>query len=288
MPRMRLHLSVGDNRRPPRRPGIESMLVTALDHDSSGRVSLEVIGVELYTFDVSSPREPDYCPVVPGSTAPLRLPSVAHVCRPAGKDQVLPVAVVHVAAGDDESAVLHRREVDFTLRREHALVGLDVTMNPQTCDSTVGKNVEPEVRHLALIFDSKLVDGIPQQRDFREKRSPSHLVAAEPAGRWNTFDRCRIDARSLRVVAGEVRSVDYDTANDPGRTESNYRPVVPRASAAARLPAVHPFAALGICPLAPLGRARLEERFLRSEELVIRRQNRAAEALGREIDEVGE
>jgi len=47
-------------------------------------------------------------------------------------------------------------------------------------------------------------------------------------------------------------------------------------AAAARLPAVHPLAALRVEALAPLGRVRLHESLLRREELVVRREHGAA------------
>src|SRR5687767_5130932 len=82
--------------------------VGCLDHGTSRSVALEVVRVELDPLYHPATREADDRPVVSGPAPAFRLPSVTHVGRAAGKDQILPMTVVHVAALDDESAVLHR------------------------------------------------------------------------------------------------------------------------------------------------------------------------------------
>ena len=57
-------------------------------------------------------------------------------------------------------------------------------------------------------------------------------------------------------------------------------------AAAARLPAVHPFAAVGVFVFAPDGIGGKDQAFLRREELVVGGNHRSAKPLGGEIDEV--
>ena len=96
-------------------------------------------------------------------------------------------------------------------------------------------------------------------------------------------------AHDSRIVAGEERGVDDDAAHDAaarrgGRCTS--RAPRPELAAAARLPAVHPLAAIGVLALAPHRRRRLDQVLLRREELVVGGDDRAAEAFRREIDEI--
>jgi len=59
-------------------------------------------------------------------------------------------------------------------------------------------------------------------------------------------------------------------------------------AAAPRFPAVHPLSPVGVLVLAPDRLRRLDEVLPGSEELVVRRDGRAAQAFGSEVDEVGE
>ena len=71
-----------------------------------------------------------------------------------------------------------------------------------------------------------------------------------------------------------------DATNDAGRPQSDDAPVVIAAVATPTgFPAVHPFAALGVFAFAPLGRAGLDQVFLRREKLVVGGNDRGAEAL---------
>ena len=79
----------------------------------AGRVALEVMGVDLHALDRAGGAEPNDRPVVAAAATAPRLPAVAHVRAAPGHDQVLAVAEEHVAARDDEAAVLHRREIDL-------------------------------------------------------------------------------------------------------------------------------------------------------------------------------
>src|SRR6185295_15210621 len=95
-------------------------------------------------------------------------------------------------------------------------------------------------------------------------------------------------ARFLRIVSGEEAGVDYDAPYDPRQPEPNDRPVVPRVASAARLPSVHPFSALCVHALAPLGLRGLEHGFLGCEELVVCGQHGATKAFRGEVREMCE
>ena len=85
-----------------------------------------------------------------------------------------------------------------------------------------------------------------------------------------------------------MRRVHHDSAHDAGEPQPHDAEVVAGLPAPARLPAVHPFPALGVGVLAPLGRVGLQEVFLAREELVVRVQDGAAQGLDGEVGEVGE
>src|SRR5205814_4353766 len=73
-----------------------------------------------------------------------------------------------------------------------------------------------------------------------------------------------------------------------GSAESEDGEVVSGSALAAALPAVHPFAAIGVVVLFPYRRVWLEEIFFLGEEIVGRIEHRTAEPLGREIDQIAE
>src|SRR5207248_1246592 len=72
------------------------------------RVPLEMTRVDLVATDGPLGAEPDDRPVVAGTAPPLRLPPVAHLRSVARHDQVVPRPEEHVAARDDDAAVLGR------------------------------------------------------------------------------------------------------------------------------------------------------------------------------------
>ena len=101
-------------------------------------------------------------------------------------------------------------------------------------------------------------------------------------------DGAGVERAGLGVVAAEVGGVDDDAARHAGQAEADDRPVVPRLAAAPRLPAVHPLADDGVPPLDEDGGRGFQEVLLGREEFVVRRQHGAAQALRREVHEVGE
>src|SRR5699024_3596168 len=89
-------------------------------------------------------------------------------------------------------------------------------------------------------------------------------------------------------VSRKETGIDDDAMNASGKAESDDGPIVAGSAPPARLPAVHPLSALGIDSFSPFGGARLDQPFLRREELVVSRDDRAAKALAGKIDEFRE
>src|SRR4029077_4204382 len=98
----------------------------------------------------------------------------------------------------------------------------------------------------------------------------------------------RLDGASLGRIADEVTGVHDDAADVSRESQADDAPVVARLAPAPRLPAVHPFPAVRVLVLPEDRPRRLEKALLRPEELVVRRDDRAADALGGEVDEIGE
>src|SRR5215213_558818 len=93
--------------------GREPALLPRADFERTalGEVTLEVRGVHFDAAYVSARAELYHAPVVAGAASSFSLPAVAHVGGAAGHDEVVTVAEELVARGDDEPAVLDRREV---------------------------------------------------------------------------------------------------------------------------------------------------------------------------------
>src|SRR5437016_13228974 len=92
----------------------------------------------------------------------------------------------------------------------------------------------------------------------------------------------------MGIVAAKEAGVDNGALDHAGRAEADDREVVARRALAAALPAVHPFAAVGVLVLLPDRRGRFEEILLFREVVVGRVEHRAAEAFGSEIDQIAE
>src|SRR5205823_8502066 len=78
------------------------------------------------------------------------------------------------------------------------------------------------------------------------------------------------EGAGLRVVAFEVRGIYDDAVRDAGKAEPDDAPVVPWSPAAARLPAVHPFAERRVFAFDEDRLRRVEQVFLGREEFVVR------------------
>ena len=92
----------------------------------------------------------------------------------------------------------------------------------------------------------------------------------------------------LRVIAAKVAGVNYDTANNSGKPETNDAPIKAGRTSPPALPPIHPLAFVGVAPLDPLGRRGFEQVLFLGEVLVGRVEREAARQIGGEIGEVFE
>src|SRR5262245_24896712 len=164
----------------------------------------------------------------------LRLPAIAHVRRVARHDQVVPRPEEHVAAGDDEAAVLRGREIYIAAFAEPIPVGDDVAVRPKPRDTAVWVDAETQMGCSRGFGDREQVVRVAFERPARQNLDPVRPVAL-------------VDRARLRIVPLEMRRLDVDAANDAAHTEADDAPVVNvgrQIAAAARLPAVHPLAAV--------------------------------------------
>ena len=131
---------------PESRSGDEIRRVADFERAALRGVALEVVGVDLDPLDRPAGRQPNDGPVVPGTTTTLGLPAIAHVGGAARQDEVVPVAEEHVAAPDDQAAVLERGEIgeDAGLERR---IPRRFAVDSQPGHAAVGIDVEPEMGH---------------------------------------------------------------------------------------------------------------------------------------------
>src|SRR4029078_10487817 len=158
--------------------------VRRLDHHAPRSVALEMIGVELDSLDSSSLRKSYDRPVIAWSTATFCFPSISHVCRSSRKNQILTMAVVHVAAFHDVSTICHRGEIDFAHIREDGVRRNYFTMHSKARDSAVRKDVETKMRDSATTAHLDHVPGIPFELSFAENLFPPRLTSSEPLRSW--------------------------------------------------------------------------------------------------------
>src|SRR5437879_13803306 len=81
--------------------------------------------------------------------------------------------------------------------------------------------------------------------------------------------------------------IDVDLFDDAAQSQLNDTPIMSWGATAAGLPSIHPFAAVGVLIGDEDSAAGLHEILLRREELIVREQCDAADALSREINESG-
>src|SRR4026209_457910 len=112
MPAVWLNRRFSDQCLPVRFVTIElSADVGRLEHRTRRRISLEMVGIDFDALDDSELCKPDNRPVVARPAASFRFPSIAHVSGSPGKNEILSMTVVHVAALNDVSATFHCSEV---------------------------------------------------------------------------------------------------------------------------------------------------------------------------------
>ena len=81
-----------------------------------------------------------------------------------------------------------------------------------------------------------------------------------------------------------MTGIDDHAANDSRQAEANDAPVQPLGVSPARLPAIHPFAPVGVLAFNENRRRGFEQLFFRRKELVVGKQHRTTEAFGGKID----
>ena len=74
------------------------------------------------------------------------------------------------------------------------------------------------------------------------------------------------------MIAKEVIRIDIDLFDDSAQSQLNDTPIMPGRAPAARLPAVHPFAAIGILVRNEDSAARFQKIFFLGEKFVIREE----------------
>ena len=244
-------------------------------------------GIDFDSPDCTLRPETDDGPVVSRAAAALGFPSVAHVGRVARHDQVVARSVEHVAARDHGPAMLDRSQVDIAATAQPIPVGHDFTVNTEPRHPAIRKDTEPQVRRGLRILDRQQVVGISLQRSARQDLAPPRLH--QGLDRPDSRQIAGVDRARLRIIAGEKRGMNVDPAGNAACAQPDDAPVVrvrAEVAAPARLPAIHPLAALGVFALAPDRSRRLDQVLLRRKELVVRGDDRPAEAFRGKVDQV--
>ena len=90
------------------------------------------------------------------------------------------------------------------------------------------------------------------------------------------------------MVADEKGGIDDDAGDPACEPQADHTPIVTRLAAATRLPAVHPFSAVGVLPFSPDRPSGLDQILARRKEIVVGGNRPSSDALRREIDELSE
>jgi hypothetical protein len=154
--------------------------------------------------------------------------------------------------------------------------------------AAVGEDVEAQVGEALVDVDGEEVLRVALQGRLGEQLGPHRLGSEQLLGRGVGAGDGALDRAVIRVVSAEEGGVHHHPADDAGEAEADEAEVVAGGAAAARLPAVHPFAAVGVLVLEEDRGLRLEQVLLLGEEVVVGPDHGASEALGGEIDELGE
>jgi hypothetical protein len=141
-------------------------------------------------------------------------------------------------------------------------------------------DVEPQVREAPRRADLEGILRVARELRARQDLDPARARRRELLRRRLRVRPARIDRAGLREVALEVRRVDHHAAQDPRHAQPQDAPVVPGPALAPRLPAIHQLAALGVLVRQEHGLLRAHQVLLGCEELIVREQRRATEALG--------
>src|SRR5688572_31091146 len=117
------------------------------------------------------------------------------------------MAEEHVAAHDDPPSVLQRREVDVSAADERRPVRSEFSVDTQTRDTAVGKDVEADVRDWDATFDFDFVACVPLEGSLGDDLTPWR-VPNERVGRAYAVDATAVERAMLRIVAAEEAGID--------------------------------------------------------------------------------
>src|SRR5690349_1963972 len=93
--------------------GLRGSAMADLQRTGIRIVAFEVRGINFDFMDFAGHAELEDHPIMPGAASPLGFPSIAHVFRFVGHEQIAWLAEELVARSKDDSAVLHADEIDF-------------------------------------------------------------------------------------------------------------------------------------------------------------------------------
>ena len=236
--------------------------------------------------DVAGASQFDDAPVEPCAAPALGFPAVAHVLRLSGHDQIVPVPEKHIARLQHRAAVLGRRQIDLAVAFcERIPVGHDLAVNAEARHAAVRVNFQTQVRGAVFVIDPKRIFRVARELRVRQNFRPDGARVEQLFNCRLTVDGARFERAVRRKIAAKKRRIDDDAADDSGQSETNDAPieffVETRAAAAARFPAVHPFAQIRVFALDKNGRGGFQKIFFRREKLVVGDEHRAAELFGR-------
>jgi hypothetical protein len=184
-----------------------------------------------------------------------------------------------VVVGHDASAVPERRKLMEFVARGTLPGGHRLAIDPEPGDAAVGVDVEPEIVIGAIRRDRHIVMRARPQRHGGDDLAPVGVRARLGLAQTG------VDGRSRGIVAGKVAGVDVEAVNDTLDPQPDDAQVMAAVAAAARLPAVHPFA-MGVELVGnEHGRGILEQPLLGGEEVVTGKHCLGAQPRRCEVDE---
>ena len=102
-------------------------------------------GIDFDSANRSRRPEPDNDPIVARAPTPLRFPPIAHVQRIPGQNQIVPGAKVHVAAANNDAAMIDGREIDLAALTQTIPVGSNLAMDPQSRHTPIREDAQADV-----------------------------------------------------------------------------------------------------------------------------------------------
>src|SRR5271169_62205 len=102
------------------------------------------------------------------------------------------------------------------------------------------------MRAAIWVGNGERILGVATQLGFRQQLSPSYSGALQFFGRERVAGGASFDRAMRGEISAEKTRVRDDAANNSWQAEADDAPVVAGCASAARLPAVHPFAAISV------------------------------------------